>query len=336
MDQHTGIEATGTASKFTEFVHRNDLFILTTHDPADADGLGAQMVVACILRKQGKQFHILNASPIPKHFKFMDPQGLVEQWDGAQHGQLPEKAAIIMVDTADLHNIGGMRDPVCRAKEIFIIDHHEKLSGSGFSGICDSSAASTCELAVELAIAAAVTLDTKAAFAAYVGIAYDTGFFAYPKTSARTFNVALTLLGLGIQPNDVYRHLHENTSSAELLLQKRALESLSLHCSGKVAVQFLRLGDFAETGTSSDETEGFVNFPFKSRDIVVSLFFKEKSEGKVNCSLRSKVGTIDVSKIAYEFGGGGHKNAAGFKSALSIDQILALTLAKISDELGEK
>jgi phosphoesterase RecJ-like protein len=336
MIQNSGVESTGVVSEFMGFVRRHDQFILTTHDPADADGLGAQMTVACILHKQGKQFRIINASPMPKHFKFMDPKGLVEQWDVDKHGALPEQAAVAMMDTADLHNIGEMRDPVCRAKEVFIIDHHELLSGSHFPGICDSSAASTCELAVELAIAANVTLDADAAFAAYVGIAYDTGFFAYPKTSPRTFHVALTLLGLGVKPNEVYRHLHENTPSEVLLLQKRSLTSLSLHCGGKVAVQLLRLQDFAETGTSSDETEGFVNFPFKSRDIVVSLFFKEKSEGKINCSLRSKVGSIDVSKIAYEFGGGGHINAAGFKSSLSIDQILALTLAKISDELGEK
>jgi phosphoesterase RecJ-like protein len=335
MNQNSGVESTGGASKFMEFVRRHGLFILTTHDPADADGLGAQMVVACVLREQGKQFYIINASPIPKYFRFMDPKGIVEQWDIEKHGSLPEQAAVIMLDTADLHNIGQMRDPVCRAKEIFIIDHHELMSGSFFSGICDSSAASTCEMAVELAIAAAVTLDVEAAFAAYVGVAYDTGFFAYPKTGSRTFNVVMTLLGLGVQPNEVYRHLNESTSTEVLLLQKRALTSLSLHCGGKVAVQSLRFRDFAETGTTSDETEGFVNFPFKSHDIVVSLLFKEKSEGKVGCSLRSKVGSIDVSKIAYEFGGGGHKNAAGFKSSVNIDQTLAITLARISDELGK-
>jgi phosphoesterase RecJ-like protein len=240
-----------------------------------------------------------------------------------------------MMDTADLHNIGQMRDPVCRAKEIFIIDHHELLSGSFFTGIYDSSAASTSELAVELAIAADVKLDTEAAFAAYVGIAYDTGFFAYPKTGTRTFNATLALLELGVQPNDVYRHLNENTSTEALLLQKRAMAGLSLHCGGKVAIQSLHFRDFAETGATSDDTYGFVNFPFKSRDIVVSLLLKEATEGKVSCSLRSKVGTIDVSKIAHQFGGGGHINAAGFKSTVSVDQTFAIALAKISDEMGK-
>jgi phosphoesterase RecJ-like protein len=319
-----------------EFIGRHDSFLITTHDPADADGLGAQLVLACILREQGKQFHILNASPMPKQFKFMDQRGMVESWDGEKHGTLPEQAAAIMVDTADMHTIGQMRDAVCRAKEVFILDHHEVISNSLFPGICDSSAASTCELAVELAEAMGVTLDPQAAFAAYIGSAYDTGFFAYPKTTPRTFRAALVLLEVGVKPHEVHRQLNENIASTTLLLQQKAVNSLSLHCNGRVAMQVLHRNDFAETGATPDETSGFVNFPLKCRDIIVSLMAKEDSDGKVRCSLRSKEGTVNVSKIAYEFGGGGHINAAGFKSSLSTDQTLAIALARISEVLGKQ
>jgi len=321
--------------KLKAFMERHDLFILTTHDPADADGLGAELVFACILRSFGKQFRIINSSPIPEQFLFMDRQGLIERLDAEKHNALPEHAAVIMVDTADMHNIGYMRDLVCRAKEIFIIDHHEVMSASHFSGISDPSAASTCELAVELAVALGVTIEGGAAFAAYTGMVYDTGFFAYQKTGTRSFRSAITLLELGVNPTEAYQELCENTATRALLLQKRAFASLELHFGGQVASQVLRLEDFAEAGAINDDADGFVNAPLKAREILVSVMVKESKKGKVKCSLRSK-GNIDVSKIAHDFGGGGHVNAAGFKSELNVDQTLALALTKINGYLGNK
>ena len=322
------------ADKLTEFMGRHDFFILSTHDPADADGLGAQMVMACILRGKEKKFRIINAGAIPKHFRYMDPQGIIEQWDKEQHGALLEQAGMILLDTADERTMGHMKEVVCRSKEVFVIDHHEPKSHAAFSGIVDSSSASTCELTVELAKNLGIVLDQQAAFAAYIGIAYDTGFFAYPKTGPRTFRSAMALFGLGVKPNEVYRQLHENASIGSLLLQKKALASLSLHYGNRVAVQVLRLEDFAEAGASQDDTEGFVNFPMKAKEVVVSLMLKESPEGKIRCSLRSK-GNINVAKVAQELNGGGHINASGFKSQLGIDQTLALALAKIAEHLDK-
>ncbi|MDR2923384.1 MAG: bifunctional oligoribonuclease/PAP phosphatase NrnA [Treponema sp.] len=317
------------------FIERHDLFILTTHDPADADGLGAELVFASLLRGLGKRFRIINSSPIPEQLQFMDSQGAIERLDTENHNALPEQAAVIMLDTADLHNIGQMRDFVCRAKEVFIIDHHEVMSASHFSGICDSTAASASELTVEIAAAMGVTIDPAAAFAAYTGMVADTGFFAYQKTSARSFRAALTLLELGVNPAEAYRQLCENTAVRALLLQKRAFASLEIHCGGQVASQLLRLEDFTETGAGNDDTDGFVNVPLKAREIMVSVLVKESRKGKVKCSMRSK-GDIDVSKIAHDFGGGGHVNAAGFKSDMNIDQTLALALTKTAGYLGRK
>jgi phosphoesterase RecJ-like protein len=321
--------------KLKAFIKRHDFFILTTHDPADADGLGAQLVFACILKEYKKQFRIINSSPIPEQFLFMNKQGIIEQLDLEKHNALPEQAAVIMLDTADLHNIGQMRDLVCRAKEVFLIDHHEVISASHFSGICDSKAASACELTVELAVALGVTLELDTAFAAYTGMVYDTGFFAYQKTSPRSFRVAITLLEIGVNPTEVYQELRENTALRSLLLQKRAFASLEIHCDGQVASQALHIEDFTQTGAVNDDSDGFVNVPLRAREIMVSVMVKESKKGKVKCSLRSK-GDIDVSKIAYDFGGGGHINAAGYKSSLNVDDTLTLALTKINGYLRKK
>jgi len=323
------------ADKLAEFIGRHDLFILSTHDPADADGLGAQMVTACILRGRGKKFRIINASATPKHFRYMDPQGIIEQWDREQHAKLIEQAGLLLLDTADERTMGQMKEIICRAAEIFVIDHHEPKPHAAFAGIVDSSSASTSELTVELAASMGTVIDPQAAFAAYTGIAYDSGFFAYPKTGPRTFRSAIMLFELGVKPNEVYRHLHESASTESLLLQKKALAGLTLHHGNRVAVQVLRLEDFAEAGALQEDSTGFVNFPMKAKEIDVSLLLKESPEGKIRCSLRSK-GHINVAKIAQELNGGGHINAAGFKSELDIDQTLALALTKIAEHLDKQ
>lgn len=320
--------------KLLEFIKRHDFFILTTHDPADADGLGAQLALACILRDKEKRCRIINASPIPEHFKFMDPQGLIEYWDKDKHGALPEQSALFIVDTADEYNIGQMRDVFLSVREVFVIDHHEPKSHAALPGINDASAASTCEITAGLAEDAGVTLDPDAAFAAYTGIAYDTGFFAYPKTGPRTLRAAMTLLTLGANSNDTYRHLCENVPTRRLLLQRKAIASMSLYCKNKVAAQILRSEDFSETGALPEDTDGLVNFPLKAYEIVISFLIKETPDKKVRCSLRSK-GSINVAKIAQRFDGGGHLNAAGFKSKTDINNTLAQTLAHIT-ELLEK
>ena len=318
--------------KLLAFIDRHDFFILSTHDPADADGLGSQMVMACVLREKGKPFRIINGSPIPKQFRFMDPQGLVEVWDQEQHGNLPGRAGLILLDTSDENHTGNMKEAVCAAKEVLVIDHHEPKPDRRFSGITEAAAASTSELTVDMARTMGAVLDPHSAFAAYIGIAYDTGFFAYPKTGARTLRSALTLLNLGVNPNDVYQQLHENASVGALLLQKKALSSLTLYCDNRVAVQVLRLADFADAGALPEESEGFVNFPLKAKEIIASLLLKEAQDGKIRCSLRSK-GNVNVARIAMEFSGGGHGNAAGFKSGLSIEQTLEKVMKKIAQHL---
>jgi phosphoesterase RecJ-like protein len=321
-------------AQLLKLIGRHYFFILTTHDPTDADGLGAQLVLACILRDRGKKVRIINASAKPEHFRFMDPRELIEQWDDKKHGRLLKQAGMVLLDTADERTTGLMQDKIPRAQEVFVIDHHEFKEGLSYKGINDPSSASTCEMTVELSKTLGADLDADAAFAAYIGIAYDSGFFAYPKTGPRTFQAALDLFKMGVQPNEVYQHLHENSSVGALLLQKRALAGLTLHCGNRVAVQVLRLEDFAEAGALQDETEGFVNFPMRAKEVLVSVLFKESPEGKVRCSLRSK-GMVNVAKIAHEFHGGGHVNASGFKSDLPIDPLIPVTLEKITEILDE-
>jgi phosphoesterase RecJ-like protein len=320
--------------KVLDFINRNSSILLTSHDMADADGLGAELVMAHVLRNLGKETRIINSGPVTPRYAFMDPDEIIEAWNDSKHGELPEKSALIILDTSDEYHIGSMKNILSRVMEVTVIDHHELSPFSSLSGYIDPSASSTCEMTLGIAEVLGVPLNTKIAVAAYAGISYDTGSFAYTKTTAKTFKSALALVEAGVVPYQIYAALNESDSLGALLLQKQVLSSLKLHNLGRIAVQLLKKEDLETTGGEFEEAEAFINVPLRSREVEVSILIKENREGYVRCSLRSK-GTVNVSRIAQQFGGGGHATAAGFKSNRNVEETLAEVLEKVEAALDK-
>jgi len=316
-----------------EFLNRHSSLIVTTHDPADADGIGAELIFAFIARGLGKQVRIVNSSATQEKFRFIDPDGTIEIWKNVEK-TVNREAALVVLDTADEYFIGELRTIIPSVPEVFVIDHHEPNKFCTFKGYFDPAASSTCEMVVELAQAALIKLPLEYAQAAYAGLTYDTGSFAYLKTTGRTFKTALALVETGVSPYGVYQKLNESNSTESLLLQKKVLSTLEIHKQGRVAVLLVLKEDLESTGAFFEDSESFINIPLKSRDIVVSVLIKENREGHVRCSLRSK-GTVNVSKIAQSLGGGGHVSAAGFKSNMTPAETLALVLRKIEEEMDK-
>jgi phosphoesterase RecJ-like protein len=227
-----------------------------------------------------------------------------------------------------------MREIIPRFKDAFVIDHHEPSKLSAIRGYSDNSSAATCEMVLEMAEELGVSLDKESAAAAYAGISYDSGSFAYSKTTERTFKAALYLVRSGAIPYDVYSQVYESASTGSLLLQKQVLSSLGIRAQGRVAIMVLRKDDLDFTGAKFEDAESFINIPLKSRDIEVSIMIKENTDGLIRCSLRSK-GKVNVSKIAQQFSGGGHATAAGFKSDMNIEKTLEKVLGKVITVLDE-
>jgi len=317
------------------FLNRHNSFILTTHDSPDADGLGAELVFAHILKQAGKRVKIINASYVSEHLKFLTEGQEIKKWNYEEHTPLLRESALLILDTSDEFHLGAGREAIKKAKEVFVIDHHDLKPISKLSGFVDSSASSTSELSIEYACFTGVELDPVTATAAYAGIVLDSGFFAYPKTSIRTFKTAMKTLEWGAAPNQIYKQLMENSSCASLLLQKQALSSLKFYIGRLVAVMILRLEDFDEAGAVYSDVENIVNIPLKAKEVEAAVLIKEKEQGEVYCSLRSK-GTLNVSKIAQNFRGGGHITAAGFMSSLGVDKTLEKLLSCLESSLEAK
>ncbi|MCL2764109.1 MAG: DHH family phosphoesterase [Treponema sp.] len=319
------------------FFARNESFILTTHDSPDADGLGAELVFALILKRMGKKVRIINSSAVPKYLHFIDCEEShdyckIEVWNSDEHSCILEDSSLVILDTSEEHHLGSIREIIKKVKETFIIDHHEPKPASRLRGFVDSSASSTSELSIELACELGAELDPHTATAAYAGIVFDSGFFAYPKTSIRTFKAAIKTLEWGAAPNHIYKKMMENSSFASLLLQKQALSNLEFHAGRKLAVMILRWEDFIKAEAEFDEVENIVGIPLKAREVEISILLREKEHGEVFCSLRSK-GALNVSKIAQNFGGGGHVTAAGFRSYIGMEEIVKKLLACVESRL---
>ncbi|MDR2900225.1 MAG: bifunctional oligoribonuclease/PAP phosphatase NrnA [Treponema sp.] len=319
--------------KILNFINKYDSFILCTHEIPDADGIGAEMLLAFILKKLGKNVKAINAKPIPANFSFMDPEHLIEAWNPEQHQSLVKTSTLIILDTSDEYNIGKIKDEVLpHVLDVIVVDHHELGPKSVLTGYVDPTAASSSEMIMMVAEALHITPDLVTANAVFAGISYDTGSFAYIKTNINTFKAALALVGCGVNTYTSYQNLYESASTGAVILQKIVLSTLEMHDEGRIAVQILRKEDLKATGTALEDAEGFINLPLRSKDVKISIIIKESGEGPIRCSLRSK-GDVNVSKIAQQFSGGGHATAAGFKSTLSIEQTLETLLNKVKQFL---
>ena len=327
------IETSNTNSRFsliTGFIFRNDKIILTAHETPDGDAIGSEIALFHVLVAMGKEVRIINADPAGLRYRFLDTGGHIELLDDID--TLPEHLSdwsLIILDTNDTGNIGQVsREILPFVRDFFILDHHEGGGSILTANHIESEASSTCELLYELFIEMEVDISFESAQALFTGIVYDTGSFIYPKTTAKTFNIARSLVSMGVKPNSVYSYVYESNSISSLKLQSRVLGTLEFHFNQHVAVQKMTKNMILECNANYDEADTLINIPLKSHDILVSVFFKENLEGILRCSLRSK-GNIDVAAIAQEFGGGGHKTAAGFKSKIPLEDMKKKVLDRL-------
>jgi phosphoesterase RecJ-like protein len=316
-----------TIEEAASFFGAHDNYILTSHESPDADGLGAQYALARGLSALGKHCRVINAEKYSVKYGFIDQKSIIRTLadSGIQEEDL-STTTVVLVDTNDIHFTGTMANLVLgRVGRIFIFDHHETLLPPSVELCSITSASSTCEMAYQLLNKLGAPIAEDMAMALLAGIVYDTGSFAWAKTSTETFAAALELTRKGANPAAIHTALYESSSISVLLLRKVVLSTLELHHGNTIAVQTMTSRTLIETGASYEDGEDLINTPLMGKSIQVSILFKENTTGILRCSMRAK-GGINVAHIAQSFGGGGHKLAAGFKSPYPLETIKAKVL----------
>jgi bifunctional oligoribonuclease and PAP phosphatase NrnA len=170
-----------------------------------------------------------------------------------------------------------------------------------------------------------------------VGLITDTGKFMYENTNARTHRIAAELIEAGVEVDETYRRLYEHVPVEKLRLLSRALDGIQRHCGGALALAYITTADYEASGAGEEMTEGIIDHLRSVEGTRVAALIRDlgdRGSAARKVSLRSSGGEIDVSAIAREHGGGGHKRAAGFSTDLELDELVSLICGAVSAQLG--
>lgn len=300
-----------------EAIRTKGSIVLATHLNPDGDALGSLFGLADILESMGKNVFRLLEKPVSPLYGFIPGSQNAETDLDALSAfvrQAGEDILCVSLDCGDEHRLGKFGPELLKIKPFAVIDHHKGNSGFGSLDWIDPKRSSTGEMVFDLANALGCSISENAAVALFTAIVTDTGSFRYESTSAHTFDVARQLVNLGVSPDMVSRNIYDNFSVARLQLMQMVLATLEVVSEQRIAVIRVTQEMLAQTGCKLEDTENFINLPRAVTTVQVAVFLKETAEKKVSVSLRAK-DTCDVAEIAARFGGGGHRNAAGFMAA---------------------
>lgn len=311
--------------------------VLVTHVHPDGDALGSLFALADILENLGKKVFRYLEEPVSHLYEFIPGSELADTAFSAVEQFVTlagvGNAACIALDCGDAERLGKEKEKLLTISPFLVIDHHHEHTAFGDCLWLDAKSSSTGELVYELAMALDTKVSFDAAFAIYVAILTDTGSFHYDNTSPRTLRIAANLVETGVHPEEVAGKVYDNYSLERLRLMEKVLATLQLHVNAQVGLIFVSTEMLTSSGATSGDLEGFINYPRSIKSVKVAVFIKEGQKGIVSVSLRAK-GTCDVAAIASDFGGGGLKNAAGFRfTDKSLEDVQTLVLAALKKAL---
>ncbi len=299
-------------SRFVEIVGRHQRFVLTTHIRPDGDALGSELAMALILESLGKDVLVCNAFAVPPNLRFLDPQHKLKQLDlDVPAARLEDREVLIILDTSAWAQLGAMGAVIKSTKAVkVVIDHHVSGDDLGAESFKDSEAEATGRLVVEAADQLGVPLTKPIAQAAFVALTTDTGWFRFSSTTAETLRLAARLVEAGVAPDQFYKNLYENDSHGRLQLIGRALSHAQTELGGQLIHTWLSQADFAAAGALPSDSEDIINMTLSVGGTQAAVILVEQPAGGYKVSFRSRC-DLDCSKLAEQFGGGGHKKAAG-------------------------
>jgi phosphoesterase RecJ-like protein len=313
--------ATNDLEAVVEALRDHDRFVVTTHENPDGDALGSLLGMALALRQLGKDA-VMVLGPqerIPAEYDFMELGDLLRE--------APSDAGervLVCLDCASEHRLTA--DLRAQAALGVDVDHHHVNTRFGDVNLIVPDASSTSEIVRDLLAELGAELTPEIAEALYIALVTDTGRFQYSNTTPKALRLAAELVESGADVHHVFQQVYENVDFAKLKLLARVLERAQVYEGGRVVVSYLLRGDFDEVGAEEPYSEGLIDYlrSVEGAELVALIREPPRDDGPARrVSLRASADEIDVSRIARTFGGGGHTQAAGFSSDLSIDEIAA-------------
>ncbi len=322
-------------SEVLEELRGADKLIVVTHENVDGDALGSLIAMQGILTALGKQcvmFIDQSEFPLPHEYRFFPLEGLVtappadlEQW------------TVVFLDCGSLERnpAEALQRP---GAHILNIDHHHDNTRFGTINLVVPEASCAAEIVWDLMHGVDVTPTLTTAEALYVGLITDTGRFMYENTGPRAHLMAAELIEAGVDVNKIYRNVYEDVPYGKLALLARGLAKVHRYDDGRLTVTALSAEDFTESGAEESYSEGVIDYLRAVEGTAVAALVRDRmgdSDGgrPRKVSLRASDARVDVSRIAREQGGGGHRQAAGFNTAMDWDELVTFLRDEVAEQL---
>jgi bifunctional oligoribonuclease and PAP phosphatase NrnA len=314
-------QQTADLEAVADAIRRHDRFLVTTHENPDGDALGSVLAAKLALEQIGKDavMYLAGSTPLPHEYAFMDLSGLGRTLPD----DLPERV-LLALDCANESRLGPDHDRLRQAPLVIDLDHHHDNSRFGHVNLVVANASSTGEILRDLFAELGVELTPEIAEALYIALVTDTGRFQYANTTPKALRLAAELVEAGADVHQVFQDVYENIAFAKIKLLARALAKARVFEGGRMIVSDLERGDFEAAGAEEPFSEGIIDFlrAVEGTELVALIREPPTQNGPTRrVSLRTRAEGIDVSAIARKSGGGGHRQAAGFSSEASVDDI---------------
>jgi phosphoesterase RecJ-like protein len=290
-------------SQVVELIEKKDRFAITSHVRPDGDGLGSSLGLFWLLKSLNKDVEVIMRDPAPHSYRQLPGAGTIRV--APRIGEHFD--AVLIIECSDLDR-PGLED--LDQQFVVNIDHHSTTELFGSINWIDSTAAACGEMVYNLCKATGVRVTKEIAECVYTALLTDTGSFHYSNTTERTFKIASELVRTGVRPAKTAEALFGSYQWPKIELLSKVLSTAKRDDTGHVAWMWQTLAMQEQTHAAEEDADGFVNYPLAVGEVEATALFKETAPGVYRTSLRSK-GDVNVAKIAEQFGGGGHRNAAG-------------------------
>tara|TARA_B100000029_G_scaffold515357_1_gene621956 strand:+ start:888 stop:1877 length:990 start_codon:yes stop_codon:yes gene_type:complete len=316
-----------TSSSFSDVANalaKYDRVVLSSHARPDGDSIGSQLALSHALQHLGKTVRIINHDPPPPYLHSLPGVSAIEISDTVEHGY--DAAIILECGMLSRTEVNGLDRNV-----IINVDHHLGNGMYGHYNWHDDTAAACAEQVHDLINELGISLTSEIAINLYVGILTDTGSFRHANITPRTFNICRRIAATGIDVAEVSATVYQNSSVGKVKLTGALLDQMQLCYDNRIAILRINESLIQKTGCLPNDMEGLINMPLSAKSVQAVIMIRTEAID-TRVSMRSK-NNVDVREIAVSYGGGGHRNAAGFSTQIPQSELESKLITQIQKAL---
>ena len=324
--------------QLNQSIKNSDRIVLSTHMNPDGDGLGSAVAMHNYISNLGVDCRIIQISKFPDQYSFLNDRNIIETYDLTIHDSWLAKVDLALIfDIGAYNRLGPLGDRLFSNKtKVINIDHHPKLNDKRFyENYINIEAAATGEMVYDFLQENQINMNEVIAKGIYTAVMTDTGSFRHNNTNQKSHKIAMDCLAYDIDNSKIYQSIYENKSVAQISLLAKVIDNLRFDLDGKVASFIISKNMINDSGITPDEVDGFTDFVRSINRVEVAIMVCENELEKCRINFRSK-GKYTINNIAKEFGGGGHKFAAGATVEGKTDIVLQKILDKTFFEIDQQ